>query len=211
MDDAEDGSLYRSIVEHATDIIATLEPASGRITYISPSVHRALGYTPEELVGTSIGGLAGPDGSAQVIPSLEQRVRRAERGDRSALYANDLVEARRRNGDVVALELASTLVAGDGGRITGVVCIARDVTGRAALAGRAGERPAGAEPAAEQPPRRAVHDLNNLLTAVLGYSTFALTRLPPDHAAAADLKEVRDAAAQAAELVRVHFARVDRP
>ncbi len=208
MDDAEDGSLYRSIVEHATDIIATLEPASGRITYISPSVHRALGYTPEELVGTPIGGLAGPDGSAQVIPSLEQRVRRAERGDRSALYANDLVEARRRNGDSVSLEMASTLVAGDGGRITGVVCIARDVTGRAA---RAGGRPAGAEPAADQPPRRAVHDLNNLLTAVLGYSTFALTRLPPDHAAAADMKEVRDAAAQAAELVRVHFARVDRP
>ncbi|HEX7485083.1 MAG TPA: PAS domain-containing protein, partial [Vicinamibacterales bacterium] len=63
MKNVEDGPLYRHIVEHAADIIATLDPSSGRIVYISPSVRRVLGYAPDELVGTPIG----PIGSMRAV------------------------------------------------------------------------------------------------------------------------------------------------
>lgn len=200
--------MYRHIVEHAADIIATLDPSSGRIAYISPSVRPVLGYAPEELVGTPIGGLAAPGGPHETVPSLGQRVRSVEAGDQSALVATDRLDVLRHDGAVVALELTTALVTGAGGRVTDVVCVARDITKRASL--EAG-RPPAEQSAEGRSSRRAVHDLNNLLTAVLGYATFALTRLPPDHPASADVRELRDAAAQAAELVRVRLARVDEP
>jgi PAS domain S-box-containing protein len=203
----EDGSKYRHIVEHASDIVATLEPSSGRIVYISPSVQRVLGYSPEELVGTPISGLAAPGEFSEIIPSLGPRVRSVEAGDQSALVATDRLTARRRDGAVVALELVTTLVTGVGGRVTGVVGIARDVTTRAALE-TAGHASADRS-ATGQPDRRAVHDLNNLLTAVLGYASFALTHLSPDHPATADVKELQDAAARAVDLVRARLMRVD--
>jgi PAS domain S-box-containing protein len=205
----EDGPLYRHIVEHAADILATLEPSSGRIAYISPSVRRVLGYAPEELVGTPIGGLAAPGGPGEPVASLGQRVRSVEAGDQSALVATDRLDVLRRDGAVVALELTTTLVTDDGGRVTDVVCVARDITKRTSF--EIGRRPQAAQPAEGRSSRRAVHDLNNLLTAVLGYATFALTRLPPDHPASADVREVRDAAEQAAELVRSRLAGVDEP
>ena len=209
MHDVEDGPLYRQIVEHAADIIATLDPSSGRIAYVSPSVRRVLGYAPEELVGTPISGLAAPGEPSEAVPSLGERVRSVEAGDQSALVATDRLDVLRRDGAVVALELTTALVTGAGGRVTDVVCVARDITKRASI--ETGRLPPADRPAANRPARRAIHDLNNLLTAVLGYATFALTRLPPDHPASADVRELRDAAAQAAELVRVRLAGIDEP
>jgi PAS domain S-box-containing protein len=209
MDHVQDGPLYRHLVEHAADIIAMIDPSSGGIAYISPSVHRVLGYAPEELVGRPIGTLAAPGDLRETIPSLGQRVRSVEAGDASAIVATDRVGVVRRDGATVTLELVTTLVTGVGGRVTDLVCVAREVTMQAAR--ETGHRPSVDQAIAGRPDRRAVHDLNNLLTAVLGYATFALSRLPPDHPATADIRELHAAAAQAAELVRVRLAKVDEP
>ncbi len=48
----ESRELYRNLVENLFDIILFLDP-SGRITYISPVVEQAFGYTPRELLGHS--------------------------------------------------------------------------------------------------------------------------------------------------------------
>ena len=41
---------FRSLIEHASDVITILDK-SGIVQYESPSIQRALGYAPEELVG----------------------------------------------------------------------------------------------------------------------------------------------------------------
>jgi len=46
------------------------------------------------------------------------------------------------------------------------------------------------------------HDFNNLLTAILGYSELVLQDLGPDHASAADVKEIRAAGQSAESLTR---------
>ncbi|WP_248518278.1 PAS domain S-box protein [Salinarchaeum laminariae] len=45
-----DAELYQVLVEESPDV-PTITDADGRITYVSPSVERALGYEPTELVG----------------------------------------------------------------------------------------------------------------------------------------------------------------
>ncbi len=45
--------LFRALIEDAVDIIAMVDQ-SGRISYVSPSVSRTLGYAPNELIGGNV-------------------------------------------------------------------------------------------------------------------------------------------------------------
>jgi|GEM_PF-5067037 len=56
----ESEERFRNLIEHGTDIISLLD-AQGRILYESPSIHRILGYEPEELVGNLAFDLVHPD------------------------------------------------------------------------------------------------------------------------------------------------------
>ncbi|HEV7764134.1 MAG TPA: PAS domain S-box protein [Thermoanaerobaculia bacterium] len=49
----ESEERFRSLIEHSSDIICVMNPV-GMIEYKSPSIFSALGYTPEELIGTSL-------------------------------------------------------------------------------------------------------------------------------------------------------------
>lgn len=51
---------FRSLIENSSDLLILTDPA-GQITYISPSVHRILGYTPEERIGRSFFEQLHPD------------------------------------------------------------------------------------------------------------------------------------------------------
>jgi PAS domain S-box-containing protein len=51
---------FRTLIENNKDVIALTAP-DGSITYMSPSVKNMLGYTPEELVGTSAINIMHPD------------------------------------------------------------------------------------------------------------------------------------------------------
>ncbi len=66
---------YRSLVESTTDVITVLG-ADGRIRYVSPSVKRAAGYDPEELVGKSLFEFAHPDDIGDSARALAYAVSR---------------------------------------------------------------------------------------------------------------------------------------
>ena len=53
--------------------------------------------------------------------------------------------------------------------------------------------------------RDAAHELNNLLTKIIGYTEMAFDLLEDGHPAAAELALVRDAGKRAAELVQELF------
>ena len=48
---ASEEALFRALTEQSREFISILEP-DGRFRYVSPSVQRTLGYTPDELLGT---------------------------------------------------------------------------------------------------------------------------------------------------------------
>ena len=55
----------RPLIENATDIITVLN-ADGTRRYVSPSIERLLGYTPEELIGKNVFELVHPDDAADL-------------------------------------------------------------------------------------------------------------------------------------------------
>lgn len=63
--------MYRLIAEHASDVIWAYNLTERRFTYISPSVIRFIGYTPEELIRLPFCASVHPDD----IPSTIRRIR----------------------------------------------------------------------------------------------------------------------------------------
>ena len=66
---------FRMLAEHANDVIWTMD-LSGRVTYVSPSVERQLGYTPREMLTRSFDLTYTPASRQTVLAKLD--VARAE-------------------------------------------------------------------------------------------------------------------------------------
>jgi len=113
---------FHTLVEHASDMI-TLIDAAGTIVYASPAIERVLGYTPQEVTGTSILALLHP---ADVAPAQAALAHAPLSGG-----APVRIEARcrHRDGSWRFLDTVGTNQLADP-TIGGIVLNGRDVTAR---------------------------------------------------------------------------------
>jgi PAS domain S-box-containing protein len=70
---AESEARFRTLTESAFDIVS-MHDAEGTIVYESPAITRALGYTPDQLVGTSAYDLLHPDDLTAVAEAMADGV-----------------------------------------------------------------------------------------------------------------------------------------
>ncbi|MBL6751855.1 MAG: PAS domain S-box protein [Nevskia sp.] len=68
---------FRALIEEATDVIFVMQP-DGRMSYVSPSIKRAAGYAPEELVGRSFLEFIHPEDAKAALGSFQELVLRPE-------------------------------------------------------------------------------------------------------------------------------------
>jgi len=111
-----------ALIEHASDMI-TLIDAAGTILYASPAIERVLGYTPEEVIGTSILALLHPDDVAPARAALAH----APLSDGAPVYIE--ARCRHRDGSWRALDTVGTNQLAVPA-IKGIVLNGRDVTAR---------------------------------------------------------------------------------
>jgi PAS domain S-box-containing protein len=113
---------YRALINNANDIVATFD-LDGRIASINPAVERLLGYTPEQVIGTSLRRFV-PE---EQFPMHKAMLDRKFAGEPDTRYEMQLLgkEAQR-----FTLEVNSRLLFDNHGEPVGVHAIARDVTER---------------------------------------------------------------------------------
>jgi PAS domain S-box-containing protein len=118
---AESEALHRVVTEASGDIIARIG-GDGIYRYVSPASARILGYTPEEIVGTSWAGYLHPEDRAKE----QEATTRLLGGERSITLTT---RARHKDGHYVWLETLVTAVIDEQ---TGwsVFSVSRDVTQR---------------------------------------------------------------------------------
>lgn len=181
---------FRALVQHSSDVVCIVD-REGVVTYVSPSVEKLLGYTPQEILGRPGFDFIVSDQVGAARERLEASARSSE-----VLRHERTVEAR--DGSEVHIEVTLTNLLDDPA-VNGIVANVHDVTER-----KEGER---ALRAVEEQLRQAqkmeaiarlsggvAHDFNNLLTAILGSCELLLEdpSLPPD--LRVQLIEIREAA-----------------
>jgi PAS domain S-box-containing protein len=113
---------YRRLVDHATDIVATLD-LEFRFTTVNPAVERILGYTPQEIIGRPLGSFVPED----QLPMHKAMLERKLKGESSTQYEMQLLGKDRRR---FTLEVNSKLMFDEDGAPTAIHSISRDITER---------------------------------------------------------------------------------
>src|SRR5215831_586617 len=113
---------HRVLVEHANDIVATLD-LDLRVISINPAVERILGFAPAEVIGKSLRRHV----PQEQLHTLAEMLNRKFQGAQSTQYE---IEVLTKSGVRRVLEVNSKLIAGAAGRAVAIHAIARDITGR---------------------------------------------------------------------------------
>jgi PAS domain S-box-containing protein len=115
-------AMSRLVVEHSDDII-TIRDAEGRIRYTSPSFHRVMGYTQEEVLGSTGFELLHPEDRPNVENAMAEFWKTP--GARDSIQ----YRARHANGSWVSIEVVAYNLL-DHPEIQGVVINGRDISNR---------------------------------------------------------------------------------
>ncbi|MGE5234886.1 MAG: PAS domain S-box protein [Acidobacteriota bacterium] len=126
----ESEARYRLISENAADVIWAMDVATGRFTYVSPSVFQLLGFTADEVMAQPVVAALTPESYRRVAEHLPQRISAFLGGDESARVTTMEVDQPRRDGSVVATEVVTTLITDEQGRVVELLGVSRDITER---------------------------------------------------------------------------------
>jgi PAS domain S-box-containing protein len=121
---------YRLIAENTADVIWTLDLATRRLTYVSPSVERLRGFTAEEVLAQPFGASLTPDSLRRVDAQLAEALAAFAAGDQSAKTGTVEAEMPTKDGGTVRTEIVATALTDASRRVTGVLGVTRDITER---------------------------------------------------------------------------------
>jgi two-component system, cell cycle sensor histidine kinase and response regulator CckA len=184
--------LFRLISENAVDMIAVVD-ADGHRLYNSPAYERILGYSPEELKGTS--------SFAQIHPHDLSRVQEAASEAKIGGVARSIeYRMRHKDGTWRILESTASTVRNNKGEIEKLVIVNRDVSERKHLEEQF--RQAQKMEAVGRLSGGIAHDFNNLLGVIIGYAEYLQEQLEKTHVLRGSVDEIFKAGNRAASLTR---------
>lgn len=121
---------YRLLADNIHDVIWTIDVASRKITYASPSIEVLRGITVEEALAEPI-DVKLPDGGMEFVRiHLEDRIRRFAGGDESLRTVTHVVRQKHRDGRWLDVEMVTTLLTDERGRVTEILGVSRDISAR---------------------------------------------------------------------------------
>jgi diguanylate cyclase (GGDEF)-like protein/PAS domain S-box-containing protein len=121
---------YRLLAENTSDLIWTMDLGL-RYTYVSPSIRRMRGYTPEEIVGASIGQTLTPASREVARKALAEEL--AQEGVEGAdIHRARTVEFEvyRKDGSTIWTEMSMIFLRNADGQPTGILGVTRDISER---------------------------------------------------------------------------------
>ena len=186
----ESEARYRDLFENASDLVCSTT-LDGAFLYVNPAWHRAMGYTDAALAGRRFIDLVHPD-SRELYLDVVARARAGE-----PLGHVDLVLV---TAEGVSLTLEGNVsCTTDGGppRIRGIY---RDVTERKRVEDQL--RRAERMQAAGRLAGGVAHEVNNMMTGVIGFSEFLLRSLEPQDPRRLEVTEIIKAGTRASDVTR---------
>mgnify|MGYP005851313775 FL=1 len=121
---------YRLIAENVSDVIWTTD-LDLRFTYVSPSVQQVLGFTPEEIIGRTMGEFLPPASLARALEVFSEEMAREKAGLADPKRSRTLwIEELHKNGALVWTEVKAGFIRGADQQPRGILGVTRDITQR---------------------------------------------------------------------------------
>jgi PAS domain S-box-containing protein len=122
--------LYQQIIENAGDVIWIMDVEKGKFTYVSPSVQKLRGYSPEEVLKQTVSDVLTPESYQFILDNLGMRIAEFSRGDDSKRLMVHEVDQICKDGSIIHTEVVTTLMTDDQGKVSEILGVSRDITER---------------------------------------------------------------------------------
>ncbi|WP_153109299.1 diguanylate cyclase domain-containing protein [Propionivibrio limicola] len=126
----ESESKFRFLAENTGDVIWILDIASGRFTYVSPTVFELRGYTAEEVMAEPMSAAVTPESAERAMAALADTIARWNAGDRGNTLVVTEIDQPHKDGHIIHTEVVSTLHADATGKPAYVIGVTRNITQR---------------------------------------------------------------------------------
>lgn len=125
----ESESRYRLIAENSADVIWVLDPTAGKFTYVSPSVQKLRGYTPEDVMAQPMDEVLTAESLKRVSEALAANLPIfSKKGSGTASFISE-VDQPCKDGSIVNTEVTTTYMFNEQGGVE-IIGVSRNITER---------------------------------------------------------------------------------
>ena len=121
---------YRLIAENTDDVIWTMDLVTERFTYVSPSIEKMRGYTVAEIAEQTLDDMLTPESAQYARKLLQEGVQAFSAGDKSYRVNRSEFDQPCKDGAIIPVEIVTTLVTDETGRVTTIIGISRNISER---------------------------------------------------------------------------------
>jgi PAS domain S-box-containing protein len=121
---------YKFITEMVDDVIWILDLSTNKFEYVSPSVHKLRGYTPEEVMAESLDKALTPESNLKVKALLESNIPLVMAGQPEVSSPITEIDQPTKSGNIVHTEVATKVLLSPEGLPSKVIGASRDISFR---------------------------------------------------------------------------------
>lgn len=122
--------IYQLIIENAGDVIWIMDVEKGKFTYVSPSVQKLRGYTPEEVLNQPVSEVLTPESYQFILDNLGMRIAQFSQGNDSMRVMIHEMDQICKDGSIIHTEVVTTLMTDEQGKVNEILGVSRDITDR---------------------------------------------------------------------------------
>jgi PAS domain S-box-containing protein len=202
----ESEERYRLLAENSTDVIWTTD-MNLNITYVSPSVKQARGYTVEEAMAQELPETITPESLAVVRQAFAEELAIENREQKDLNRSRTLeLEYKCKDGSTIWSEVKTSFIRDSSGRTIGILGVGRNITEHKKVEREKADLQGQLQQAQKMEAIGLLaggitHDFGNLLAIIQGYSELSLLKLPQGDPLREDIEQIKNAGVRAKDLI----------